>query len=494
MSTFSAKLARLKSGAPPRVLDLFSGCGGLTLGVVSAGAISIGGVEFDPHAALSYGTNFHRQPGGAVPEQHTRARDIHKWNPSDLLADLVDKKYPRPEVDWIIGGPPCPAYTRVGRAKLREQKNGDPRAHLKDQRAQYYVRFLEYVSELKPLAVLMENVPDILNFGGVNVAELICKTLEAQGYSVAYTLLNAVHYGVPQFRDRLVLIALHKSVGSEPVFPAPTHSHILPVGYDSSRRVALRIVSEAQRDGEALHWRPTPGRLGLAAAVTVDDAIRDLPPHTPAKRGARDLYAVELPYRSKPKPSAYADAMRSWEGFESDGVTAHVTRALGPRDGDIFKRMAPGADYPVAKRIGQKLLDEAIEAHRRSEGRSPGPKALDELKRRHLPPYKDDKFPNRWRKLDAHEPSRTLMAHLGKDTYSHIHPDDDQARVITVREAARLQSFPDGFIFKGTMNPAFRQIGNSVPPLLSFAIACEIMRSLDAKIGKTAEGLKRALG
>jgi DNA (cytosine-5)-methyltransferase 1 len=75
-------------------------------------------------------------------------------------------------------------------------------------------------------------------------------------------------------------------------------------------------------------------------------------------------------------------------------------------------------------------------------------------------------------------PARTLMAHLGKDGYSHIHYDSSQARTISVREAARLQSFPDGFVFSGTMNPAFRQIGNAVPPLLAKAIAAKMIRRI----------------
>jgi DNA (cytosine-5)-methyltransferase 1 len=88
-----------------------------------------------------------------------------------------------------------------------------------------------------------------------------------------------------------------------------------------------------------------------------------------------------------------------------------------------------------------------------------------------VPPYDAGKFPNKWRKMEPDRPARTLLAHLGKDGYSHIHYDSQQARPISVREAARLQSFPDGFVFSGTMNPAFRQIGNAVPPLLSWRIA-----------------------
>src|SRR5580698_3901844 len=83
-------------------------------------------------------------------------------------------------------------------------------------------------------------------------------------------------------------------------------------------------------------------------------------------------------------------------------------------------------------------------------------------------------------------PARTLMAHLGKDSYSHIHYDSDQARTISVREAARLQSFPDGFTFHGTMNPAFRQIGNAVPPLMAKAIAVQIFKTL-MEIGRAEE-------
>ncbi len=93
-------------------------------------------------------------------------------------------------------------------------------------------------------------------------------------------------------------------------------------------------------------------------------------------------------------------------------------------------------------------------------------------------PYDPGKFPNKWWKLDPKRPSRTLTAHIGKDTYSHIHYDSRQARTISVREAARLQSFPDGFQFAGAMNAAFRQIGNAVPPLLSFAVAKQVRRQL----------------
>src|SRR5207302_10757873 len=89
------------------------------------------------------------------------------------------------------------------------------------------------------------------------------------------------------------------------------------------------------------------------------------------------------------------------------------------------------------------------------------------------------------------QPARTLVAHHGKDTYIHIHYDSDHARTISVREAARLQSFPDGFVFGGTMNPAFRQIGNSVPPLMARAIATEMMNAIAQEGEGTADEPRR---
>src|SRR5207248_9231099 len=104
-----------------------------------------------------------------------------------------------------------------------------------------------------------------------------------------------------------------------------------------------------------------------------------------------------------------------------------------------------------------------------------GTTVWNELRASIVPPYDPGKFPNKWRKMEPDLPARTLMAHLGKDSYSHIHYDSLQARTISVREAARLQSFPDGFLFSGTMNPAFRQIGNAVPPLMAAKLAGVMM-------------------
>ena len=126
------------------------------------------------------------------------------------------------------------------------------------------------------------------------------------------------------------------------------------------------------------------------------------------------------------------------------------------------------------------LKERVAELARQGIVLKPGLLKYEALKQSIVPPYDDSKFPNKWRKMWRDQPARTLMAHLGKDGYSHIHYDSDQARTISVREAARLQSFPDGFKFSGTMNPAFRQIGNAVPPLLAEALARTIRATLKA--------------
>ena len=123
-------------------------------------------------------------------------------------------------------------------------------------------------------------------------------------------------------------------------------------------------------------------------------------------------------------------------------VTGNVVR-LTPRDFPIFRRMPPGADYPHALRIAEELFAEQLAAE--PSPPRPGSKAWKELRKLYVPPYDPGKFPNKWWKLEPALPSRTLTAHMGKDTYSHIHWDSRQQRTISVREAARLQSFPDGF-------------------------------------------------
>lgn len=469
------KIERLSAGYQPRVLDLFAGCGGLSLGFHAAGFEIAAAIEFDKDAAASHGKNFH--PGSA---EHAYPRDITRTTPHDLTLDL-GLGSPEESFDVIIGGPPCQAFARVGRSKLREIDE-HPEAFKNDPRARLYLHYLQYVETCHPLVVLIENVPDIMNHGGQNVPEEICETLEKKGYSSAYTLLNSAYYGVPQMRERMFLLAYRKELQVPITFPAPSHFINLPAGYDGSRMVALKSLTGPVHS----YVSPLAASPDLPPAVTVADAIGDLPQlkakelirSNKLRKGARRFTEL-MSYDSSRSVSPYGRLMKDWPGFEAgEGIYDHVIRYL-PRDCDLFSRMKHGDQYPEAYRHALTMFDEKI-AKLVKKGVTMPPDSDEYVKLRAsvVPPYDPGKFPNKWRKMEPDQPARTLMAHLGKDGYSHIHYDCRQARTISVREAARLQSFPDGFAFCGTMNPAFKQIGNSVPPLMAKALATEIMTTL----------------
>ena len=482
--TIQKKIDRLKASGRPTFIDLFSGCGGLSLGYVTAGFQSLGAVEIDPLAARSHARNFFGNLPKAAFEAHAQARDITTLEPGPFLKDCGWSGPVQDAVDVVVGGPPCQSFARVGRAKLREVAN-HPEAFLKDPRSNLYLRFLHYVKVLRPLAIMMENVPDVLNHGGHNVAQETCELLAEWGYKARYTLLNAVYYGVPQMRERMFLIAIHEAVGKDVTFPPPTHWVALPRGYEGSRQVALKHLKPDLLTLADFSYvpPPAPDQKKLTPAISAEEALSDLPPITAhlegrLKRGAR-RFDTAVPYGSGPR-TRYQELMRFWPGFEArTGIFDHVIRFL-PRDYKLFRRMNPGDQYPEAYRHATAMFNEhcADLARKKGSAIKPGSLEYQKLWAEFVPPYDPGKFPNKWRKMEQDKPARTLMAHLGKDCYSHIHYDSAQARTISVREGARLQSFPDGFVFEGTMNPALRQIGNAVPPVLALALARHIMSLL----------------
>lgn len=492
-SAIRQKIARLVAGGRPRVLDLFSGCGGLSLGFQAAGFEIAAAIEYEPDAAKSHGMNFHKSD-----LRHWLARDITKTKPADLTGEL-GLGHPALAFDVIVGGPPCQAFARVGRSKLREVAD-HPEAFRHDDRAELYIDYLQYVEACSPLVVLMENVPDMLNHGGHNIAEEVCEVLTSRGYVCGYTLLNAALYGVPQMRERMFLLAYHQDVADAVTFPAPSHWIELPAGYDGSRAVALKLLADTDEDERSNHYTPPPlAKRPLPPAVTAFEALGDLPTidartllaNGELKRGAR-RFDKPVPSAVPEKLSEYARLMRNWPGFEARNTLGdHVIRYL-PRDYPLFARLKPGDQYPEAITCAENMFEEALTALK-LDGKAPRRNSPEwrMLRASIVPPYDPGKFPNKWRKMEADKPARTLMAHLGKDSYSHIHYDSAQARTISVREAARLQSFPDGFMFAGTMNPAFRQIGNAVPPLLSKVLAATIRAQLEATLqSKTSQQKK----
>ena len=297
------------------MLDLFAGCGGLSLGLQRAGFEILAGLDSDPHASASHALNFHE---GAVLHDVPQDLTERKVTPESVCARLGFGP-PDEAVDVVVGGPPCQAFARIGRAKLRAIA-GDPDAFLKDPRAGLHERWVAWVRELEPLAVLVENVPDALTAGGRNIAEEIAVDLDELGFISRYTLLNTVHYGVPQTRERMVLIGLRRELGTAPAFPRPTHAHDMPPGYKGIRRAIFRALRSDDLF-PAPHWQEPPRMAdGLRQAVTTKQAIGDLPPITSLRdgtlRGGPRRFDTPCGYR-RGRPSDYARDMRGWPGFEA---------------------------------------------------------------------------------------------------------------------------------------------------------------------------------
>jgi DNA (cytosine-5)-methyltransferase 1 len=459
-------------GASPLVVDLFCGAGGFALGFQAAGCRILAAVDADAQAARTFRRNF---------------RQLQPDDPPRVLGDEEDGNLDRPEIDLdsligdsrpdiVIGGPPCQAFSRMGRAKLNslsdEGFRGDPRNVL-------YRRFLAAVERWQPRAVVMENVPGMLTVGGVNYADLVCREMAATGYRTGYALLNSVWYGVPQFRERLFFIGIRKDLGVRPVAPRTEYQADLPEGYNRPlRSIPPTLPFGGDWDLE-LDQLDVPASSPEFAAVTVREAMDDLPAltdHLTEKRRPRGEFRRRLLYRSGPT-SRFAELMRTWPGLgPAEAVEDHAIRRT-PRDYETFRRMKPGDRFPEALAIARSLRDETLERLRADgEAPDPGTPEWDDFEARFVPPYDEHDFPDKWRKLIPDRPSWTVPAHLAKDSYSHIHYDDAQARMISIREAARLQSFPDAFLFSGNMGDCFRQIGNAVPPLLARAVAEAVLQ------------------
>lgn len=366
------KIDRVRHGAAPRVLDLFAGCGGISLGFHSAGFNVVGAVEFDPAAAMTHALNFHGDASSELFEIHSKARDITKTEPADLIREYGLKGRVDSQVDVIVGGPPCQAFARVGRAKLREVAE-HPEAFLQDSRSNLYLRYLEYVRVLKPIALLIENVPDVLNFGGHNIAEEICEALQALNYDVRYTMLNSVFYGVPEMRERMFLVAFRKEYRPQQWFPEPTHWIDLPRGYHGSRQVALKTIKTDMLEEQRFFVDPPESHPDNSAAfVTAIEALSDLPvigDDSPQKKtkGPR-RFTNEVPYSKSKQLCIYQKLMRTWPGFEANtGISDHVIRYL-PRDYKIFARMNPGDQYPEAHKLALQMFEERLNEIEHDEG------------------------------------------------------------------------------------------------------------------------------
>jgi DNA (cytosine-5)-methyltransferase 1 len=455
----------------PTVLDLFSGAGGMALGFKAAGARCMGAVDLDPVAALTFRQAFREDAPvvfGGQAGKGNPGGDMTRMPPGYLLERLPCTP------DIVVGGPPCQSFSLVGRAKLRsllteeEYRRGGGR-----ERNELYQLFLELVVAARPKAFVMENVPALRGTLGVDIAQRIAEDAERRSdhlYEVRYFLLNAAWYGVPQQRWRVFFVGLRRDLGPGAVPRPPERTH-QPTD-DFPEGMAF------PEDHHMIPGDKIPVSRRAQPVVTVWQALQDLP-RLVADSQARPSHDERLPLRRE--PSEWAAALRTWPGLPGgDGVNGNWYRST-PRDTEIFRRMAHGDRYPQALAVAEALFRERLESLR-AEGKVllPGRQVYQRLRRDCIPPYRNDAFMDKWAKLDPDRPSWTLTAHLSKDSYSHIHYDSNQARTITIREAARLQSFPDGFEFCGSPGDQFRQIGNAVPPLVARALARNLLDQIAA--------------
>lgn len=387
--------AHLRRQDPSTVLaaDLFCGAGGLSLGLEQAGARVVLGADHDTEALE---THRHHMAGMAID-----------WDLGDAaIVERVASIMRENRIEILAGGPPCQPFSKAGRSGMRHLvREGLREPH--DRRRDLWRSFLEVARLTRPAAVIMENVPDMALDREMFILRSMVFELESMGYSVQERVVDAWRYGVPQFRQRLILVAV--------------------------------------RDGGEFIWpSETPRKVTLA------NAISDLPEVT--------------------------------GGWRPEGGAQGWTRYGGPRT-DFQRSMrsgVPTADQAkIFDHITRPVREDDEQAFELLDAESRYSDLPDHLKR-----YRDDIFDDKYKRLSGNDVSRTITAHIAKDGYWYIHPE--QNRTLTVREAARIQTFPDWFRFAGAPSVAFKQIGNAVPPRLGFAIGTAVLAALSQKAPRRA--------
>ena len=408
-------------------IDLFAGAGGLSEGFIRAGFTPIAHVEMDRAACntLLTRTVYHHlknSPDFGKYISYLRGENITRNELYNLLPEVkresvinlpigdetnatifqqIDKLKGDREVDLIIGGPPCQAYSVVGRAPLKHKEN--------DERTTLYIHYGRYLKKYQPKVFVFENVPGILTAADGQYYRNLKKYYRQLGYTVKARILNAKDFGVIQNRRRVIIIGWRKDLK----FDYP-------------------------------EFNPLPN------PYTRDDIFSDLPFIGPGE--TRQYHNYCLP------PNEYLKKTEIRNGV--DFVTQHITRPHNENDLKIYKLAIERLEE------GERLKNNQIPVEMRTQEN-----------------VKD--FLDRFKVVD-HEP-HTMIAHIAKDGHHFIHPDEKQLRSISVREAARIQSFPDDFYFEGVeerqpRTAAFRQIGNAVPPVMAENIAIKINELLNGYI------------
>lgn len=396
-------------------IDLFAGAGGLSEGFIREGFRPVAHVEMNKEAAdtlrtrlafhylkESKGINkYYRYLKGEITRDELWA-SVPKEIISSVINSEITKKtiedifknideYPgSKKVDLIIGGPPCQAYSLVGRSRDPNRMSGDKRNYL----FRYYAEFL---IRYKPKYFVFENVLGLLTAGNKKYLNEMLALFEEIGFSADFRVLNAEEYGVLQRRRRVIII-----------------------GRKGKAKFEFPEISTIENN-----WQ------------IKKDLFADLPKLTPGQEMNIAKYTKII--------NEYQQATETRNGI--DFTTQHITRHHNERDLEIYS-IAIDKWLNKKERLKYNDLPKRLQSHNNTEA-----------------------FLDRYKVVDPLGHSHTVVAHISKDGHYYIYPDAKQIRSISVREAARIQSFPDDYFFEGGRTAAFKQIGNAVPPLMAQAIA-----------------------
>ena len=339
----------------------------------------------------------------------------------DITADDIIDKIEEATIgispDIIIGGPPCQAYSTAGRVR-------DGRAMAQDSRNFLFKSYVKILEHYRPKFFIFENVTGILSakVNGERIFPQIINSLgqEYKLISNPDTLLyNTANYGVPQIRKRIIIMGVRKDIKNKEVIDL--YNGVIKTNYSPD-------MNEDERNG-------------LKRFVDVHDALADLPPVLPGEDASTDAFYY-------------------------------------PCDNEFLRRIGKRGVYPLMDHICRKHNDKDRErfdmmiSNHWSFGEMR--RVRPDMEHEHARVF-DNSYVVQWWDL----PSKTILAHIHKDGFQFIHPDKKQLRTFTIREAARIQSFPDDFVFKGSRSEKYKQIGNAVPVLFAEALAKSIKKNLD---------------
>lgn len=388
---------KVRSKSRPKAIDLFSGAGGITLGLGNAGFDVVFCSDHNPACELTHRRNFPH-----IPFMRT---DIERLSGQQIM-DAVG--IGPGELDLLIGGPPCQGFSIIGQREVWDPRNG------------LFKQFLRIAAELRSRVVIIENVSGLATLNKGAVLQEIGRSFAAVGYEVDCAELLAAQYGVPQMRWRMFFIGWRVDQNKRGGFPQPTHGR-----RGIGDLVPNRTIDAADTEG----------------FVTIAEAIKDLPPIDAGEHGGR--------YTRKPR-TQYQEAMRE---NAPELLENHYAARLSRQNMERLHVLKPGQDW---RSLPHELLPAGMQRALRKD------------------------HTRRYRRMQWDGIARSIITRF-RDPKSgeYIHPEQD--RTISIREAARLQSFPDWFIFEGTTSDQYDQVGNAVPPLLARAVAAEIRDMLAVK-------------